>query len=123
NSGLAVEVLCPLAYDVPAAERERREGWRDQVMRRLHLSTRPSLRLLRDTARAVRFTWINRARRRVIRETARALDHGPDVILLSAYLQHYKSVVRIAAIARQRGIPVILGGPVFNMKGTADTWC
>jgi len=28
-------VLCPLAHDIPAAERERRETWFDQVKRRI----------------------------------------------------------------------------------------
>ncbi len=122
NAGHSVELLSPLANDVPAAERERRESWRDQAMRRIHLSTRPSFRLMRDTARRVRFTWNNKVHPRVVRETKRALEQGPDVLLISAYLQHYKSVRALAAIAAARGIPVILGGPVFNLPRTAEVW-
>ena len=122
NAGHSVELLSPLANDVPAAERERRETWRDQVMRRVHLSTRPSLRVLRDMARGTRFAWNNRVHPRVIRETRRALQRGPDVLLISSYLQHYKSVRVLAGLAARQGIPVILGGPVFNLPRTADMW-
>ena len=122
NAGHSVELLSPLANDVPAAERERQETWRDQAMRRIHLSTRPSLRFARDVARMTRFAWNNRVHPRVVRETRRALDRRPDVLLISAYLQHYKSVRALASLASSRGIPVILGGPVFNLPRTADMW-
>ena len=120
NSGYEVDVVVPLAYDVPAAERERRERWIDDIKRRVHLSTRTSFRLVRDKVRETRYWWNNRPHPTVLREARAAIDRGADVLLLSAYLQHYRSVVEIGKIARERGIPLIVGGPSFNIEATAE---
>lgn len=122
NAGHEVEVVVPLAYDVPAAERERREQRIDDLKRRLHLSTRRDLRIVRDRARDLRQWWNHRPHSVVLRETRRILDEGADIILLSAYLQHYRSVVEIGKIARDRDVPLLLGGPAFNIETTADAW-
>ncbi|RLS66412.1 MAG: radical SAM protein [Planctomycetota bacterium] len=122
NAGFEVEVLCPLAHDVPAAEREKRETIKDDLMRRVHLSTHPLMRAPRDAARRARLWWRNRPHPRVLREAARILDSKPDVLLLSAYLQHYSTVVELGRLAAARGIPVLLGGPVFNHHATAEVW-
>jgi radical SAM superfamily enzyme YgiQ (UPF0313 family) len=122
NSGFEARVLCPLAYGVIAAERERRETILDHVARRLHHTTWAPLRATRDGARRARHWWKGRTDPRMLRETERALDDRPDVLLLSAYLQHYKAVTEICAMARKRGIPVVLGGPFFNVAGTAEAW-
>jgi len=37
-----------------------------------------------------------------------------DIILLSAYLNHYPTVKMIAKLAQEADIPVLLGGPAFN---------
>ena len=122
NAGHEVEVVVPLAYDVPAAERERRERRIDDLKRRVHLSTRRSFRMLRDGARDLRHWWNNRPHRVVLREVASTLEQGADIILLSAYLQHYRSVVEIGKIAEARGVPLLLGGPSFNIEATAEAW-
>lgn len=122
NAGFDAEVICPLAHDVPAAEREHRETLIDHWQRRVHLSTWPPFRLGRDAARSTRAWWMNRPHPRVLREAAKALDAKPDIILLSAYLQHYPTVAELGRLAQARGVPVLLGGPVFNMAGTAAAW-
>ncbi len=122
NAGQEVRVICPLAYDVPAAERERRENYLDHIKRRIHLSTWAPFNNVRNTARQIRYWWNERPHRTVVREVSRALDDRPDVLLLSAYLQHFNSVRAIAAIAKEKGIPVILGGPMFNIVSTAKVW-
>lgn len=122
NAGLEVEVVCPLAHDVPAAERERREWWPDHLARRVHLSTHPGLRFVRDAARSARSWWRGRPHPRVLQETARVLDSKPDLLLLSAYLQHFETVRALADIAMRRGVPVLLGGPAFNHSGTTEAW-
>jgi anaerobic magnesium-protoporphyrin IX monomethyl ester cyclase len=122
NAGHEVEVVVPLAYDVPAAERERRERRLDDVKRRVHLSTRASLRLVRDQAREIRHWWNNRPHPTVLREVRRTLRRGVDIVLLSAYLQHYRSVFEIGRIAKAQGVPLLLGGPAFNIEATAEAW-
>lgn len=122
NRGTRVEVLSPLAHDVPAVERERRETLIDHVKRRIHLSDMPGTAGLRNMARAMRVERLERPHPVVLREVGRALERRPDAILLSAYLQHFNSVKAIAALAGARGIPVLLGGPMFNLGEVAEAW-
>ncbi|TAJ71335.1 MAG: radical SAM protein [Phenylobacterium sp.] len=122
NAGFAVELLSPLAYDVPAAERERAEALHDHLMRRIHLSTHPAFRSARDGLRGVRRWWLDRPHARVIAETERALAAKPDVLLLSAYMQHYPTVVELGKLAQRHGVPMLLGGPMFNLESAATVW-
>ncbi len=122
NVGHNVEVICPLAYDVPAAQREKRETLSDHIYRRIHLSTWTPFRIVRDSARDFRFWWKNFPNRIILKEVAKILDNEPDIILLSAYLQHYRTVVEIGKLAQTRTIPMLLGGPMFNISDIADAW-
>ena len=122
KAGIEVRLLSPLAHDVPAAERERAEGPTDHLKRRIHLSTYAPFLGARDRLRQARGWWAARPHPRVLAEVARALDERPDAILLSAYLQHHPSVARIGELARRAGVPMLVGGPVFNMPAIAETW-
>ena len=122
KDGHEVEVLSPLAHDVPGTARERPEKLQDHVRRRVSLSSwAPAL----STQRLARRAWRWRNRRphpTVLREARRALESKPDALLLSAYMQHYPSVVEICALAKSCEIPVILGGPMFNIASLAEGW-
>lgn len=122
NRGDEVQVICPLAHDVPAAQRERRENLTDHIQRRIHLSDWQPFLGLRDGLRGLRAWSQERPHPTVLREVGRALDAKPDVILLSAYLQHFNSVREIGRMAAARGIPVLLGGPMFNVAGVTEAW-
>ena len=54
NASYDVQLISPLAHDVPAAERERAETYLGQIARRVHLSTFPSIRAVRNTTRDLR---------------------------------------------------------------------
>jgi anaerobic magnesium-protoporphyrin IX monomethyl ester cyclase len=76
-----------------------------------------------ELGRAWRSRWLARPQPRVIEETSRALDERrPDVLLMSAYVDHYPSVRVLAALAAKRNVPVLLGGPVFNIPEIAREW-
>lgn len=122
NAGFAVELLSPLAYDVPAAERERAEAFHDHLNRRIHLSTHPAFRVARDSLRGARRWWLDRPHARVLSEAERALAGKPDVLLLSAYMQHYPTVVELGKLAQRHGVPMLLGGPMFNLESPATVW-
>jgi radical SAM superfamily enzyme YgiQ (UPF0313 family) len=122
QAGHAVTVLCPLNHAVPGTTREHRDTWRDDVARRIHLSTWAPLLAARGVARAARERWVNRPNPVVLRETARALAEGPDVLLLSAYLQHHPTVLEIGRLAQRAGTPLVLGGPMFNVTSVAEAW-
>ena len=120
--GHAVELVSPLAHDVPGVVREAPESLGDHLRRRLSFATwRPAL-----GAQAVaRRLWRRRQNGPhpvVLRESERVLKTRPDVLLLSAYMQHYPSVVEICRMAKENSIPVILGGPMFNLPFLADEW-
>lgn len=120
--GHRVDVFCPLAHDVPATERERRETLVDHARRRVHLSDWPPFLGLRDILRRLHTTRIERVHPVVLREIRKALATPPDAILISAYLQHFNSVGAIAELAQVRGVPVVLGGPMFNLPEVAEEW-
>lgn len=122
NAGYQVDVLCPLAHDVPAVQRERRERWIDHLARRIHLSTHPWFAAGRDSARRLRRWWRGQPHPRVLREVQRVLAGRPDVLLLSAYLEHHSTVVEIGKIAAAAGVPVLLGGAAFNHADTTEVW-
>lgn len=122
RQGFRVRLISPLAHDVPATERERAETLVDHFARRVHLSTSPVMRRLRDGAREARAWWTGRPHPRVLAETELALRETPDVLLLSAYLQHGRTVHALGELSRRHGVPLVLGGPMFNLPEVAETW-
>ena len=73
-------------------------------------------------ARAVRTGMIERPHPRVLSETAKALAEKPDAILLSAYLQHHRTVRAIGKLAMRENVPLLLGGPMFSEETTSEHW-
>ena len=122
EQGHGVEVLCPLAFDVPATQRERREWIGDHIQRRIHLTDWEQALAIRDIARRLRERFKERPHATVLREVKLALDRNPDAVLLSAYLQHRATVFEIGSIASTRDVPVLLGGPMFNLPDVAAAW-
>lgn len=122
DAGYDVQVLSPLAHDVVGAPREHPETLGDHLFRRVQLSTSPSFRVAKEILRSMRVAWRDRAHPKVMEVTTQALAARPDVVLLSAYLQHHASVVAIARLARQLGVPLLLGGPVFNHDVITEEW-
>lgn len=122
NRGQNVELLSPLAHDVPATARERRETLYDHLRRRVSLTDIPQAHALRDLLRKVYRARIERPHPVVLDQLAQAIARRPDVILISAYLQHLPSIRAIAALAQTAGIPVIVGGPMFNLPHVAQEW-
>ncbi len=94
----------------------------EHILRQDYLSIWRPYRVVRENVRKLRDWWVNRPDKIVVSETSKAIDTQPDIILLSAYLQHYETVVEIGNMAQRKGIPLLLGGPMFNIKGTADAW-
>ncbi|WP_222101740.1 B12-binding domain-containing radical SAM protein [Jannaschia seosinensis] len=120
--GFAVKVICPLALDLPAAAREGQEQLWDHLHRRIRLSDYHFIKWLRNCAREPREWLAQRPRAAVLREVEAALSSGTDAVLLSAYLDHFHTVRGIGRLAERKGVPVLLGGPMFNLTGVAETW-
>lgn len=120
--GCVVKVICPLALDIPSAAREREERLWDHLQRRIRLSDYRAVKWLRDRARAPREWLAERPRAAVLSAIDQALTDGADAILLSAYLEHFHTVTGIGRIAKRRGVPILLGGPMFNLPDVAEEW-
>jgi radical SAM superfamily enzyme YgiQ (UPF0313 family) len=58
----------------------------------------------------------------MLEELDRALDNKPSAILISAYLDHYEMCKVIGQKAKEKGIPVLLGGPFFNLDRVTKQW-
>lgn len=122
QKNIDVEVLSPLAHDVPAYIREYQESIVDHLARRVRLSNRAPVRMVRERTRPIRNRRAQQPHPRVIEEVGRVLETKPDLILLSAYLQHRESVQRIGEMAAVKNVPVLLGGPMFNQPRTVEAW-
>ena len=122
QSGFGVEVLCPLAYDVPASVRERKETWKDALQRRIRMSSSPIFQIVRPVVKTGFHYMTRRPNKKVLKIAQEALSRNPDILLISAYLQHQATVIEIAKCAREKNIPLLIGGPVFNLDGPAEEW-
>lgn len=122
NRGHRVELLSPLAHDVPATARERQENILDHLRRRVSLTDLPQAYVLRDLLRKAYRARHERPHPIVLEQAARAIARRPDVIMISAYLQHMTTIRALSALAKEAGIPVIVGGPMFNLPHVAEEW-
>jgi radical SAM superfamily enzyme YgiQ (UPF0313 family) len=117
-----VELLSPLALGVPAFARDYEENWKDQLLRRLYFSSHPLLNKFHDSLRNMHAKWLSRPHPLMIKEVHQAIAKRPSAILISAYLSQYKMCVEIGKAAKAAGIPVLLGGPFFNLANVTNEW-
>ncbi len=123
GAGHDVRLFSPLAHGEPGITREKQERRLDHLKRVLYLAPPPGLSRLQEHMYAAHAGWRNRiGRQHAALLKAAVTDGWADVILLSAYLQHRGLVELVGQVAQARGIPVLLGGPVFNAPGVADDW-
>jgi radical SAM superfamily enzyme YgiQ (UPF0313 family) len=117
-----VELLSPLALGVPAFTRDHEESWKDQLLRRLYFSSHPLLNQFHDRLRNVHAKWLSRPHPLMIKAIHQAVAKHPSAILISAYLSQYEMCVEIGKVAKKANIPVLLGGPFFNLPKVTNEW-
>jgi radical SAM superfamily enzyme YgiQ (UPF0313 family) len=118
----SVELLSPLALGVPAFTRDHEENWKDQLLRRVYFSSHPVLNTFHDSLRKLHSKWLSRPHPLMLKEVHDAIAKRPAAILISAYLTQYEMCVEIAKAAKVAGIPVLLGGPFFNLSKVTHEW-
>ncbi|HFC92222.1 MAG TPA: B12-binding domain-containing radical SAM protein, partial [Leucothrix mucor] len=118
----SVKLLSPLALGVPAFARDHEENWKDQLLRRLYFSSHPLLNKFHDKLRNIHTKWLSRPHPLMVKEVHQAIAKRPAAILISAYLSQYEMCVEIGKVAKAAGIPVLLGGPFFNLAKVTDEW-
>lgn len=123
KAGANVKVLSPLTFGAKVFERERTETFKEHAIRRLYFSTHPIMLKLHEQLRKRVARHQSKLHPATIDAVKDYLDnHQVDIILLSAYLDHYPSVKVIAELALERNIPVFLGGPAFTHEETIKDW-
>ncbi len=117
-----VRLLSPLALGVPTFTRDNPENWKDQLMRRLYFSGNPLMSYSRDFLREQLAKRNAKPHPAMLAEVDRALETKPAAILISSYLDHYEMCKLIGERAAAKGIPVLLGGPFFNLDRVTKRW-
>lgn len=126
QAGMDVRVLSPLARGIqgyPRLARARR--WELLLDRVKYWSAVTPSRTVRELRRriAVAFGPTDSSSRRAIVEYTRdMLQPGTDAVLLSTYTMHEKTCDDIAALCRERGIPLLVGGPYFSARPIVERW-
>ncbi|MEW6743862.1 MAG: radical SAM protein [Planctomycetota bacterium] len=123
QAGIEVEAFSPLAVGVASPQREGVESLKHHLARHLAFTTRSLLVELRQVLRQVRETRRRHRQRRIIEHLRGSLQSRPDILLISTYLERYGLCADLARLARDRGIPVLVGGPAFRMVPAAEAWC
>ncbi len=122
-AGYEVDVLSPLAIGAPATERERAENWREHLKRQINFATHPVVQPLHEPIRKLYEKWQSEPHVITLKAVQERITQAkPDIILLSAYLNHYGSVQAVAGLALRHKIPVLLGGPAFSQPETIREW-
>jgi len=123
EAGFHVDVLSPLTIGAPPMTHEREETWQEHVVRRVNFGTHPVMQKLHEPLRKAHARQRSRSHEPTLNEVSKRIESDrPDIILLSAYLNHYPVVKEIALCAQQHGIPVLLGGPAFSSTATIEEW-
>lgn len=123
QAGFDVNVLSPLSHGIPPQTHEKEETWLEHIKRRINFSLHPLIQRSHETLRRL-YAWKNnRYQRSINQRVLQTLEtNPPKIILLSAYLEHYDLVQAIAQVAKQKEIPVLLGGPAFSQIETIQEW-
>lgn len=126
SGGFDVDLLAPLAVGLKGVPRETPPpwwGWLDLRFRYLTAVSRNRLvRRIRARYAAHHASQLARSKGAIVSDFARMLDRGFDVVLLSSYLMYHPHCVAIAEVCRQRGVPLVLGGPYFASHEVAAEW-
>lgn len=126
SGGFDVELLAPLAVGLKGVPRETPPPWWGWLDLRFRYLTGVSRNRLVRRVRARYAAWhasqLARSKDAIVSDFARTLDRGFDVVLLSSYLMYHPHCVAIAEACRQRGVPLVLGGPYFASHEVAAEW-
>lgn len=122
--GLEVDVLSPLNHGVKPFVREKRATQLEHIKNRIYFSGHPLIQHTREFLRTTALSLGNGSASRQIAElTKEQIDSNSyDIVLLSAYLNHRESVELIADYAHKNNLPVLLGGPAFNLSNVSEEW-
>jgi anaerobic magnesium-protoporphyrin IX monomethyl ester cyclase len=124
--GFQVDLLAPLSVGLKGVPRESPTpwwGWLDLQFRYLTgVSRNRAVRSVRARYAAYRASQLARSKGSIVADFSRQLDKGYDAVLVSTYLMYHAHCVAVAEVCRERGVPLILGGPYFASRDVAREW-
>ena len=127
KAGARVSVFSPLMVGVGGVTREARPHRLSLLMSKLNHHAATSrvgwVRHWRDKLAARRASDITLHHNTVVQGFTDALArHKPDVVMISTYLMYRDVCERVCALCKQKGIPVLIGGPYFSQPEIIDDW-
>jgi radical SAM superfamily enzyme YgiQ (UPF0313 family) len=122
-----VSVFAPLMVGVSGVTREARPHrfslLAAGINHRAATSSRPWVRAWRDRLAERRRSGIATHQREVVEGfSAHLAKARPQAVMISTYLMYRETCVRICALCRDAGIPVLLGGPYFVQPEVIAQW-
>lgn len=123
KDGFQVKLLSPLTRGVVARPREPIETYRHFVEQRLRHSDNPVVKFAISQVKKVPalFNFYNN-KDQIFDVVKQDLPLDTDLILVSSYLENFFVCRQIAKYAQENNIPLIIGGPAFNVKTHAQKW-
>ena len=123
QAGFQVDLLSPLSFGAATMEREIQENWQEQLKQRVYFSSHPIMLKLHNSLRKIYARYTAKPHTKTLDAIKEKIKNKSiDMILLSAYLNHYPTVKVIAKLAKNAGIPILLGGPAFNQPLVVKEW-
>jgi anaerobic magnesium-protoporphyrin IX monomethyl ester cyclase len=123
RADVSIEVFSPLSEGVPGFSRDLPDRLRDHLGRRLYFSTHPGMISAHDAIRTLYKKAASKPHPKLLAGLEASIArHRPDIILVSAYLDHRPSVEAVGRVALAHRLPLLLGGPVFNHAQIAKAW-
>lgn len=118
-----MDVFAPLAYVNKILPRDVQETWKNYAVQRIRFAAHPLI----EWANGLIYDTVSKYRFRPTKEFKQAVDANivkgkVDAVLVSTYLQYRDMAAVICARAKEQGIPVLLGGPFFNVKDVTEQW-
>jgi radical SAM superfamily enzyme YgiQ (UPF0313 family) len=122
-SGHQLEVVSSQALGLTSPQRDHQEGLSDHLKRRLFFSGSPVAAQFHTAAQRFRKRKGGGADPALVGALEERLAISrPDLILLSTYLDWRPSAEAVGRMAERLGIPMIVGGPMFNLPEIARHW-
>ena len=123
-SDIGVSVVSPLSVGAKGFARDHTETWRDDVLRRIYFSTAPLFAQRHDSLRAIWHRMVyGRADPKIVSAVRNSLtSRTVDLLMVSTYLDQYPSVKEIGAMAQRIGVPLLVGGAMFNHPDISRAW-
>ncbi len=122
DASYQVEVLSPLVVGVRPPAREVVERAWHHWERRISYSSRDWIIHPRRWLGGLRTRWRGRGKHHIVDACREHLQGDYDLIMISAYTDELMVCEEIARMVQARGIPLLIGGPIFSQASVAELW-